>query len=155
MNEIQLYTDGSAHPNNGAGNSGGGVVIKNGQNVVGFSKFFGVGTNNTAEIRAIMYGLSKVMSGLHNVSNWQSFVSISVYSDSEYAINSLSGVWALTPTKKNFELIKEAQEVVREFPNINFSHIRGHAGHKYNELADKLASDGRLGKEERYEEFTK
>jgi len=155
MNEIQLYADGSSYPNNGAGNSGGGVVIKNGRNVVGFSKFFGIGTNNTAEIKAITYGIAKVMEGLRNVLNWQSFVSIRVYSDSEYAINSLSGVWALTPNKKNFELIKESQVVVREVPNINFSHIRGHAGHRYNELADRLARDGRLGKEERYEEFAK
>jgi ribonuclease HI len=151
MKKIKVYTDGSSYPNGPNGAAGAGVVIINGPKVVGFSFKLQNGTNNQAELMAIKLGLEKVHMALQKVPNWEDEVTVEVISDSEYSINSVSGVWSLTPTKKNHAIISNTILMVSRFKHITFKHVRGHTGDPCNEWADRLATAGREGKEGRYE----
>ena len=71
-----------------------------------------------------------------------------IYSDSAYAINSLSSWknnwkkngWLKSDGKvpENLDLIK-AYDSVEKFINVKFIKVKAHNGNYYNELADKLA----------------
>ena len=60
---------------------------------------------------------------------------IAVYSDSQYAINCVTGAWSPT---KNVDHINKAQKYLKDL-KCDYNWIRGHVGDYYNELADELA----------------
>ena len=98
-------------------------------------------TNNICELKAILYALVKY--GLYNPTP-------TVYSDSAYAINSLT-VWRHTwkdkgwnrydgGTIKNLELIQAFDELEEKGFKINLIKVKGHDNVEGNILADKLAT---------------
>lgn len=137
---ITVYTDGSAHPNPGPGGFGMVTVSDYGLEAV-YSKQTNDTTNNREEIKAILramidYGKMKDV--------------ITVYSDSAYAVNTLTSWmfgWARNgwiksdkKTPENLDLIQAYYELYQKGYRINLQKIKGHAGHEWNELADKLAT---------------
>jgi ribonuclease HI len=124
---IQVWTDGACTGNPGP--AGLGVVLVDGTQVKEISEFLGDGTNNIAELMAIMRGLEAVTDRSRDVY---------VYTDSEYSIGVLSKAWK---AKKNVELIAELRDLVRAFPRIHFVKVAGHAGIPLNERTDELARE--------------
>lgn len=64
-----------------------------------------------------------------------------VYSDSEYAIKGLQD-----KTRKrnvNHNDWKFAEQHIGNWCSVTFEHVKGHAGHEFNELADELAGTAR------------
>jgi ribonuclease HI len=61
-----------------------------------------------------------------------------VYSDSQYSIGLLTQAWK---AKKNVELVEELRSVCREFKDLRFVKVAGHAGIPLNERVDQLARD--------------
>ncbi|MEO6777805.1 MAG: RNase H family protein [Kofleriaceae bacterium] len=124
---IQVWTDGGAAPNPGP--SGAGVVIVDGEQTTELSEFLGPGTNQTAELTAILLGLTKVASRDRPVC---------VYSDSAYSIGLLSQGWK---AKANVELVEKCRAVCREFKELRFVKVAGHAGIPLNERTDELVGE--------------
>lgn len=134
-----IYTDGSAHPNPGPGGFGV-VVLDDSENIIElYGKQFDKTTNNEQELKAILYALIKY--GKYNPI---------VYSDSAYAVNSLTKwmynwqtngwVKADGNSPENLDIIKLYYQFLNENHKIDLRKIKGHNGNKWNELADKIAT---------------
>ena len=124
---IQVWTDGGAAPNPGP--SGAGVVIVDGGKQTEISEFLGEGTNQTAELSAILIGLTKLPTRDRPVV---------VYSDSAYSIGLMTQAWK---AKANVELVEKLRSVCREFKDLRFVKVAGHSGVPLNERTDQLVGD--------------
>lgn len=124
---IHVWTDGGAAPNPGP--SGAGVVIVDGEQTTELSEFLGQGTNQTAELTAILLGLTRVAKKDRPVV---------VYSDSAYSIGLLSQGWK---AKANVELVEKCRAACREFKELRFVKVAGHAGIPLNERTDQLVGE--------------
>lgn len=124
---IHVWTDGGAAPNPGP--SGAGIVIVDGDRVTEISEFLGQGTNQIAELTAILMGLSRLADRSRTVI---------VYSDSAYSIGLLSQAWK---AKANVELVEKLRALCREFEDLRFVKVAGHSGVPLNERTDQLVGD--------------
>lgn len=130
---VEIYADGS-------------VVTGNGRpGVMGFAavtlhkkrtrKFAGRqeahrATSNHAELLAIHLGLQKVKPEL------RAQIEILVYSDSEWSVKAIRGEYAVNA---HITLVDEIRELLGEFRSAEVNWIRGHTGHRFNEMAHQLA----------------
>jgi ribonuclease HI len=124
-NAIHVWTDGACTGNPGP--AGLGVVIVDGGQREEVSEFLGDGTNNIAELTAILRGLEKIVDRKRPVI---------VYSDSQYSIGLLTKPWK---AKANKELVEELRGLCRTFRDLRFVKVPGHAGVPLNERCDQLA----------------
>jgi len=124
---IHVWTDGACSGNPGPAGLGV-VVIGDGEREREISEYLGQGTNNIAELTAILRGLQAVSDKTRPVI---------VYSDSAYSIGLLSQSWK---AKKNVELVQELREVCKQFKNLRFVKVLGHSGIALNERVDQLAT---------------
>ena len=127
-NTIVIYTDGSCSGNPGP--AGIGVFIQRPEESVEISEFLGSGTNNIAELTAILRALQ-------NVGEQERDRRIHVYTDSGWSLGVLVQGWK---AKTNLELIAEIQELAATLPNLELLKVKGHAGIPGNEEADNLAT---------------
>jgi ribonuclease HI len=127
---IHVWTDGACTGNPGP--AGAGVVIVDGKQRIELSEFLGQGTNNIAELTAILVGLRNVSDEAR-----ESRVVI-VYSDSAYSIGLLSQGWK---AKANQQLVEELRGVCRRFRDLRFVKVAGHSGVPLNERTDQLARE--------------
>jgi ribonuclease HI len=125
VDPIHVWTDGACTGNPGP--AGLGAVIIDGKDERELSEYLGEGTNNIAELMAIYRGLQEVKDRKRTVM---------VYSDSTYAIGVLSKNWK---AKANTELIAEIRALTRQFSDLRFVKVAGHAGVALNERVDELA----------------
>lgn len=123
---IQVWADGACTGNPGP--AGIGVVIVDGEQRAEISEFLGDGTNNIAELTAIQRGLEQVADRARPVV---------VYSDSAYSIGLLTQAWK---AKKNVELVEKLRALCRQFADLRFVKVAGHAGIPLNERCDYLAT---------------
>jgi len=126
-NAIHVWTDGACTGNPGP--AGLGVVIVDDGKQKEISEYLGQGTNNIAELTAILRGLQAVDDRKRPVV---------VYSDSAYSIGLLTQSWK---AKANQELVEQLRSVCREFADLRFVKVAGHAGIPLNERTDQLARD--------------
>lgn len=122
---IHVWTDGGANPNPGP--AGIGVVIVDGEQKKELSEFLGHGTNQIAELTAILRGLQEIGDRTRPVV---------VYSDSAYSIGLLTQNWK---AKANVELVAKLRALCQMFPDLRFVKVAGHAGIALNERVDQLA----------------
>ena len=147
-----IYTDGSCNGNGKAVNSGGFgvVVLDNDENLVyTYSKRCENTTNNREELKAILYAMLN-----HGVNtNKYEFSQIEppiVYSDSAYCVNTFNQwmfSWARNgwlksdnKTPENMDLIQAYYDWYQKGYRIDLRKVKGHAGQKWNEMADGLAT---------------
>ena len=124
---IHVWTDGACTGNPGP--AGLGVVIVDGERREELSEYLGQGTNNIAELTAILRGLQKVRDRER---------AVLVYSDSQYSIGLLTQAWK---AKANKELVEELRALCRQFRDLRFIKVAGHSGIPLNERCDQLARD--------------
>lgn len=136
------YVDGSCSNNGNFPNTGGFSVVKvdplTGEVIEHYAKRTTNTTNNREELKAVLWVMLN-----HGKEN------PIVYSDSAYTINTFTSWmfgWAkrgwLKADKKppeNLDLIKVYYEFYEKGYRLQLNHCKGHAGNKYNELADRLA----------------
>jgi len=122
---IHVWTDGACTGNPGP--AGLGVVIIDGTEHRELSEYLGQGTNNIAELMAILRGLEAVTDRTRPVV---------VYSDSAYSIGLLTQNWK---AKANTELVARLRALLKEFKDVRFVKVAGHAGIPLNERVDELA----------------
>ena len=66
--------------------------------------------------------------------------SLTIISDSMYCIGCASLGWKRKKNVKLWEEFDKQFERVKQLcPNVEFKHVKGHSGDKWNERADKLA----------------
>ena len=133
-----VFTDGSATPNPGPG-GWAAVLVAGGQVVSELSGSDPDTTNNRMELTALLRGLELVPIGVPAV----------LYSDSQLAVRTVNE-WAPGWEKRgwrrargpveNLDLVRPLVEGLRERPELDVRWIRAHAGHRWNEYADRLAS---------------
>jgi ribonuclease HI len=127
-NAIHVWTDGGCIPNPGP--AGIGVVVIDGDDRKEISEYLGQGTNNIAELTAIVRGLETVADRTRPVV---------VYSDSQYAIGLLTQNWK---PKANIELVAELRALLKRFAGgVRFVKVAAHTGIALNERVDQLASE--------------
>lgn len=127
-NAIHVWTDGGCVPNPGP--AGIGVVIVDGSDQKEISEYLGHGTNNIAELTAIVRGLEGVADRKRPVV---------VYSDSQYAIGLLTLNWK---PKANVELVADLRALLKEFSGgVRFVKVAAHTGIALNERVDQLATE--------------
>ena len=122
---LHVYTDGACTGNPGPMGIGV-VVLCEGTPRREISEYLGQGTNNIAELTAILRGLE----GLPRDRT------IFVYSDSSYALGLLGKGWK---AKANQELVERLRAVARQFSDVRWVKVAGHAGVPENERCDELA----------------
>lgn len=127
--QFTAYSDGSCDNLNPQRPGGAAYIIfdNNGQEVKRASKGFMHTSNNRMEILAI----------LSIVNSLPCNSSVTIYSDSQYSINVLSGRWQAS---QNLDQINRYKNLCSSRNiKVNFVWVRGHNGNEYNELCDKLA----------------
>jgi Ribonuclease HI len=121
---IYLYTDGAASGNPGPG--GWGVVLRCGEVRKELSGGFACTTNNRMELLAVIKGLEAI--------RWEG-AEVHVFSDSTYVVRTVTEGWK---RKKNHDLWARFDALAPRF-SLQFTWIKGHAGHPENERCDRLA----------------
>jgi ribonuclease HI len=124
---IIIYTDGAASPNPGP--CGIGIVILDRGERREISEYLGDGTNNIAELTAVLRGLEAISPG-------QRGRPVLLHTDSEYSIGVLTLNWK---PKKNVELIAELRRLMVDFPRLRLVKVPAHSGVPENERCDQLA----------------
>lgn len=122
---VHVWTDGACTGNPGP--AGLGVVVLDGAQRHERSEYLGHGTNNIAELTAVLRGLQLLTDRQRPVL---------VYTDSSYAIGVLSMGWK---AKANVELVAEIRAAIATFRDVRFVKVPGHAGVPENERCDELA----------------
>lgn len=125
-NAVHIFTDGASSGNPGP--AGVGVVLRYGGRVKEISGYIGRTTNNVAELEAIRRGLETVK---------RRDLPVRLYTDSSYALGLLSQGWK---ARKNTALVNSIRSLMQSFQNLKLIKVKGHAGLKDNERADKLAT---------------
>jgi ribonuclease HI len=122
---IVVYADGACSGNPGP--AGVGVVVVEGENVRELSAYLGEGTNNIAELTAVLLAAEAIE---------QKSVPVRFHTDSQYAIGVLTKGWK---AKANVALIAKVKAALVPFQDLQMIHVRGHSGVPLNERADELA----------------
>lgn len=143
------YTDGSCVGNGKAVNQGGfGIVTldDDGNLVDCYAKRNENTTNNREELRAILRVM--LTAGVQSGGDWAQ--PPIVYSDSAYCVNTFNDWmfrWAANKwiksdgkTPENLDLIQAYYDWYQKGYRIDLRKVKGHAGVKWNEMADKLAT---------------
>ncbi len=141
---IQIYSDGSCRINDSEHSGAYAVIIlANNKLVYEHSKAFPKTTNNAMEVQALVLAL-QISLYIHKQFNIKP---PTIFSDSEYAINSLM-VWShawikLKQTNKsNYELFEIFHNAFNpdDLSIVKVKHIKAHAGFVGNEIVDKIAA---------------
>ena len=142
LKHMVIYTDGACLGNPGPG--GYGVVLLHGKDRKEFSRGFRLTTNNRMEMLACIVGLQTLKEPC----------AVTLYSDSQYVINSMTKGWAnrwkKNKWKRNGEDVPNADlwEKMLDLCDrhkVKFNWVRGHSGNKENERCDQLARQAALG----------
>jgi ribonuclease HI len=142
LKHMVIYTDGACLGNPGPG--GYGVVLLHGKDRKEFSRGFRLTTNNRMEMLACIVGLQTLKEPC----------AVTLYSDSQYVINSMTKGWAKrwkkNKWKRNGEDVPNADlgEKMLDLCDkhkVKFNWVRGHSGNKENEHCDQLARQAALG----------
>ena len=139
MKEVTLYTDGACSGNPGIGGWGAVLIYKGRQKQLSAAE--NSTTNNRMELTAIIEGLKALKEPC----------SVSVYSDSAYAVNAFNNGWitgwaqsgwikADNKPVLNADLWQKLYELSSTH-KLKMIKVKGHADNELNNLCDKLATD--------------
>ena len=132
---LVIYTDGSSRGN--PGNGGYGAILIWGDKVKELWGGYKYTTNNRMELMGVIQALMAVT---------KKNISITIYTDSQYIVNSVEKKWLDNWIKTNFKGGKKNKdlwliyaELAKDF-TIKFVWVKGHAQNKYNNRCDELAT---------------
>lgn len=133
-----VFTDGAASPNPGPG-GWGAVYVVDGRIVSEMASHEPHTTNNRMELSALIAGFQLVPVG----------VATTVWTDSQLCVNTVNE-WAASWERrgwkkkdgeiKNLELVQKLYALAKARPDITLKWIKAHAGSRWNEYADALAT---------------
>ena len=124
------YTDGAYSSVRDQGGIGI-LFLKDGKEVLRYSNMYKGTSNNQMELGSIIIALRMIKGKID---------SLTIYTDSQYCIGCATLGWKRKKNKIMWtEFDKQYKRVKQLCPNIQFIHVKGHNGEKYNEIVDKLA----------------
>ena len=151
---IVAYTDGSASKSR----SGYGFVV-----LVDDEKIYegaGTGATGTTNQQMELAAVIEALDWINNNCDIDDGSTITIYSDSAYIINCYTDKWYVNWMSNGWKNSKGEdvanilswRYLIKYFqkPNYDFQKIKGHSGHVYNELADKLATGKSKPTESKY-----
>ena len=126
---IEIYTDGAYSSSR---NQGGWAFVVVQNNEVIYKEYDGLinTTNNRMEIMGMLKALEWINKNLIPLP-------IKIYTDSMYVIGTLTLNWKM---KKNIDLWQILIPLVNK--DIEYLHVKGHDGNRFNEECDKWAVFG-------------
>ena len=137
LKHVTIYTDGACKGNPGPG--GYGVVLLYADHRKELSGGYSKTTNNRMEILAAIVGLKTLKEVCH----------ITVYSDSQYVVNTMTEGWAQRWRANGWRRNKREKAInpdlwaqllsLCEYHDVEFRWVRGHSGEPENERCDRLA----------------
>jgi ribonuclease HI len=122
---VVVYADGACSGNPGP--AGLGVVLVDGSERRELSEYLGTGTNNVAELTAILRAIEMTQGETRPVV---------LHTDSQYSIGVLQKGWK---AKANVELVATIKRALAEHGTMRLVYVPGHSGVALNEVADALA----------------
>ncbi|MEO7312378.1 MAG: ribonuclease HI [Chitinophagaceae bacterium] len=132
---VTIYTDGSSRGNPGPG--GFGAILMAGQHRKELSQGYRLTTNNRMELMAVIEGLKALK---------KKGIVVSIYSDSQYVVNTVEKGWLkkwigtnFSGGKKNRDLWLAYHRVAADF-DVKFHWVKGHADNPLNNRCDELAT---------------
>lgn len=129
---LEIYTDGAYASSIDQG-GWGFVVVQNDNILYKIGDTVKNTTNNRMEIEAVLRSLYFILKYIDNED-------IIIYSDSMYVIGTLTKHWKIKKNKDKWIVMKSLYDKIKLTNNkINFIHVKGHNGNKYNEICDELA----------------
>ncbi|WP_448920555.1 ribonuclease HI [Eubacterium sp.] len=137
MKEINIYTDGACSGNPGPGGWGAVLVYKQTEKQLSGSEK--ETTNNRMEMTAVIEALKALKEPCK----------VALTTDSKYVCDAINKGWVYSWKKNNWkksdkkpalnvDLWEEMLNLL-EVHEVEFVWVKGHNGHKYNEICDKLA----------------
>jgi ribonuclease HI len=136
LKKIEIFTDGSSLGNPGPGGWCAILRYKNNEKRISGGEEYT--TNNRMELTAVIEALKALKEPCE----------IDLYSDSTYVLKGISE-WLEGWVKKNFKNVKNPK-LWQEFlqlskpHKINVKWVKGHSGHRENEICDKIAKEEAL-----------
>jgi len=136
MKKIEIFTDGSSLGNPGPGGWCALLRYKNNE------KFLRGGEKNTTNNRMELTAVIEALKALKEPCE------IELFSDSVYVLKGINE-WLDSWIKKDFKNVKNV-DLWKEFINysknskININWVKGHSGHRENEICDKIAKEEAL-----------
>ncbi len=137
MKKVEIYTDGACSGNPGKG--GWGAVLIYNSKEKQFSGADPSTTNNRMELTAVIEALKALKEPCE----------VTLTTDSKYVCDAINKGWVYSWQKKGWKKAdgKKAlnvdlwQQLLEQLQNhkVEFVWVKGHAGHKYNEICDTLA----------------
>jgi len=131
---VIVYADGACSGNPGP--AGLGVVVMDGERRIEISEYLGQGTNNIAELTAVLRALEILDAARPAV----------IHTDSQYTIGILQKGWK---AKANTELVATLKSAMAGRKGTRLVYVPGHAGVKWNERADALAREAVMTRKSR------
>ena len=126
-----LYTDGAYSSLRDQGGIGL-IILKDDKKILEYSRMYKGVTNNVMELGAVIIGLKAIKNCID---------SLVIFTDSMYVIGCATKGWKRSKNKSLWkEFDKQYQRVQELCPNVEFRHVKGHNGDKWNEYCDKLAT---------------
>jgi ribonuclease HI len=135
---VVVYADGACSGNPGP--AGLGVVVLDGPRRVELSEYLGTGTNNIAELTAVLRALGEIDRARPTL----------IYTDSQYTIGVVQKGWK---AKANQELVAELRAALSGRPSTRLAYVPGHSGVILNERADALAREAVTARKSRRQVF--
>lgn len=130
---IAVFTDGSSYYKDRSGGWAWLAMDSHGSTVVRSGSATDT-TNNQMELYAPTHALQWLYDNLGSVE-------VLVHSDSEYVVLGYND--RTRKRKVNTDFWRELDNSAARHDHVEFIHVKGHAGHEYNELVDKLAGKAR------------
>ena len=134
MSEITIYTDGAARGNPGRG--GYGAILMWGTLRKELSQGYKHTTNNRMELMGVIVALEAMKKDGQD---------ITIYTDSQYLVNSIEKGWLWNWVKTGFKDKKNKDLWTRFYKlmqkhQLKFVWVKGHADNPFNNRCDQLAT---------------
>lgn len=128
LSDFFVYTDGASRGNPGEAGAGAVILDKEGNVIRELKKYLGKNTNNVAEYRALILGLSEVLK--------LKGTRVHIFSDSELMVRQLNGTYAVK-NKGLAVLYNEVNDLLKKFVRYDIKYIN----REKNRHADRLANE--------------
>ncbi|MDH2925501.1 ribonuclease HI [Nicoletella semolina] len=136
MKQVEIFTDGSCLGNPGKG--GIGILLRYKGQEKTLSQGYRLTTNNRMELQAVITALSQLKEPCQ----------VKLYSDSQYMKKGI-GQWIFNWKKNNWQTSNKkpvknkdlwlALDKVISSHQLEWCWVKGHSGHRENEICDELA----------------